>query len=75
MTDEEFERQYKAASHWTAALMDDLLSAAYFSSLDASGLFNALCERLEEFGDIERGELAVILDEIADRLGRLEDMK
>lgn len=75
MTDKEFDRQYKYASSWTARVLNDLIEAEYFGSLPACELFAALCERIEESSDIEAGELAIILDEVAERLGQLEEMK
>jgi hypothetical protein len=72
MTDEEFNRQYDAA--WANRLITNLEEAEYFRRLPAADLFNALCERMEEQMNIEDSEIGIILDIIADRLGRLEEV-
>ena len=75
MTDEEFNRQYDRASSWAKRLLNELVETAYFQSLSAENLFEALCERLEEQMNLEESEIKAILGIIADRLGRLEEIE
>lgn len=75
MTCEEFNRQYEQATSNGARILDELCCGAYFGSLSAEKLWEALVERIEEEINIEESEMKTILCEIAERLGRLEEME
>lgn len=74
MTDQEFDQQYEKATSREQRILDEICCAGYFGSLSAENLWEALVERMEERMDIEETEIKIIIDEIAERLGRLEEI-
>ena len=76
MDEQEFNRQYdKSRCDRAQHVLDQVMCQAYFDRLDATDLWMALVERMDERMNIAETEIDCILGIIADRLGRLEEIE